>query len=86
MKTWKFTYWFEDSDWFEWEAEITPEEEAIINEAIAQGKLLNEVTALEGLLQRVYNEIEESYADEFSSCEGLTVNFQDPNEPFYNIK
>ena len=107
-KTWKFTYWFEGSDWFEWETEITPEEDAIIRESIANGVLLDDVSKLSPLLDRVYEEIRESVSEEYEDdsfldeddedddyyeeeneddpCEGLTVHFQDPNEPFYNIE
>lgn len=95
-RTWKFTYWFEDSEWFEWETEITHEEEAIIKNAIEQGILLDTVSELCPLLDRVYEEISESVNEEYEDdpfldedydpCEGLTVHFQDPNEPFYNIE
>ena len=95
MRTWTFTYWFEDSEWFEWETEITEEEEKIIDESISKGILLDDVGALSSLRSRVYAEIEESVREEFEDdpfldedddpCEGLSVHFQDPNEPFYNI-
>lgn len=111
MATWKFTYWFEGSEWFEWRTEITDEEAAIINESIENGVLLDDVPELSDLLWRVYAEIRGSmedededeeyeetneddeedfeyyddYEDEDDCCEGLTVHFQDPNEPFYNI-
>lgn len=84
MATWKFTYWFYGSEWFEWETDITEDEESIIKESIEKGILLDEVDALSDLLTRVYSEIAESMEDE-DDCEGLTVHFQDPNEPFYNI-
>ena len=96
MKTWKFTYWFEDTEWFEWQTEITDEEETIIKDSISKGILLNEVQSLQSLLWRVYKEIEDSVKEEYEDdtfldedydpCEGLKVHFQDPNEPFYNIK
>lgn len=90
MKTWKFTYWFEESDWFEWETEITAEEEAVIKDSIEKGVLLDDVDALSNLLTKVYAEIREATAEDNpfieedeDPCEGLTVHFQDPNEPFY---
>ena len=103
MATWKFTYWFEGSEWFEWETEISEEEEAIIKDSIEKGILLDDVPALSDILSRVYAEIAESMEDEDDEyyddgfeyeededeeddrCEGLTVHFQDPNEPFYNL-
>ncbi len=108
MATWKFTYWFEGSEWFEWETDITDSEEAIIRESIENGILLDDVPELSDLLCRVYTEIAESMEDEDEEsgeeyddddfeyeeddedeeddrCEGLTIHFQDPNEPFYNI-
>lgn len=107
MTTWKFTYWFAGSEWFEWETEISEEEATIIKESIENGILLDEVDALSDLLSRVYSEIAESMKgedeeedyecadddfeyeddedDEDDCCDGLTVHFQDPNEPFYNI-
>ena len=90
MTTWKFTYWFEGSDWFEWETEITKEEESLIKDTIAKGVLLDEADALSDLRERVYAEIRESAAEDNpfvdegeDPCEGLSVHFQDPNEPFY---
>ena len=106
MNTWKFTYWFPESERFEWETEVSDEEYKLIQDSIAQDVALNEVTKLESLLWRVYDEIRDSYKDEdiddeydneddfdeFEEdeeedlCEGLTVYFQDPNDPFYNVK
>ena len=63
-KTWKFLYWFPYSEWFEWETEITDEEEAIINAAIAADKELHHMDELMDLYDRVRTEIEESYAEE----------------------
>ena len=106
MATWKFTYWFEGSEWFEWETDITEAEEAIIKDSIEKGILLDDVPELSDLLCRVYDEIggsmedededeendecadddfeyEDDEDDEDDCCEGLTVHFQDPNEPFY---
>lgn len=103
MATWKFTYWFEGSEWFEWETDITEVEEAIIKDSVEKGILLDDVPELSDLLCRVYAEIAESMADEDEEyyddgfeyeededdeddrCEGLTVHFQDPNQPFYNL-
>lgn len=101
MNTWKFTYWFPESERFEWETKVSDKEYALIQDSIAQGVALNEVTKLESLLWRVYDEIRDSYKeddsydeddfDEFEEdeeedlCEGLTVHFQDPNDPFYNV-
>lgn len=105
MNTWKFTYWFPGSERFEWETEVSDEEYKLIQDSIAQNVALNEVTKLESLLWRVYDEIRDSYKDEdlddeydnedgfdeFEEdeeedlCEGLTVYFQDPNDPIYNV-
>lgn len=101
MNTWKFTYWFPESERFEWDTEVSDEEYKLIQDSIVQGVALNEETKLESLLWRVYDEIRDSYKeddidneddfDEFGEdeeediCEGLTVYFQDPNDPFYNV-
>ena len=92
MATWKFTYWFDGSEWFEWETDITDKEAAIINDSISKGILLDKVNALSDVIARVYAEIEESVSEDNpfldedeDPCEGLTVHFQDPNEPFYNL-
>lgn len=93
MATWKFTYWFDGSEWFEWETDITETEESIIKDSIEKGILLDGVNALSPVIERVYAEIEESMEEEFEDdededvdyCEGLTVHFQDPNEPFYDL-
>lgn len=90
MATWKFTYWFDDTDWFEWETEITEDEETIIKDFIAKEIPLDDVDALSNLLQKVYDEIGEAVSEDNpfvdDPCEGLTVHFQDPNNPFYNIE
>ena len=91
MNTWKFTYWFEEGDWCVWETEITKKEERIIMKSIEEGLLLDNVSALADLLERVYYEIiEETIGDtdleEDEVSEGLEVHFQDPNEPFYMIE
>lgn len=91
MRTWKFTYWFEDGDWCVWEIEITKKEESIIKKSIEEGVLLDNVSELADLLERVYNDIiEEVIGDtdleEDEVSEGLEVHFQDPNEPFYMIE
>ena len=91
MNTWKFTYWFEEGDWCVWETEITKKEARIIEKSIEEGLLLDNVSALADLLQRVYDEIIAETIDgtdleEDEVSEGLEVHFQDPNEPFYMIE
>ena len=81
MATWKFTYYFEDSDWFDWETDITKEEEAIINKSISEGKDLDNTLEISYIKDRVYEEIRESFEEvdlDFDPCEGLTVYFQNP--------
>ena len=96
MATWTFTYYFEGSDWFEWETEITKEHEALINQALLDGKDLDDVSELDSLKEKVYEEIRQSFNEEisealgeedyedveldFDPCEGLTVYFQPPVE------
>ena len=83
MAKWTFTYYFEDSDWFEWETDITKEEEKIINKSLSEGKDLEYVPELYALKDRVYEEIRESFEEDdldFDPCEGLTVYFQPPIE------
>lgn len=83
MKTWTFTYYFEDSDWFEWETEISDEESKIINQALEQGKDLDEMNEIAYIKDRVYEEICESFEEDdldFDPCEGLTVYFKNPME------
>ncbi len=82
MAKWTFTYYFEDSDWFEWETDITKEEEAIINRLKSEGKDLDNALELSYIKDRVYVEIRESFEEDdldFDPCEGLTVYFQYTN-------
>ena len=83
MATWTFTYYFEDSDWFEWETKITKKEQKIIEQALSEGKDLDYVPELYALKDRVYEEIRESFEEDeldFDPCESLTVYFQPPVE------
>ena len=98
-KSWTFLYWFPESEWFEWETEITDEEAAIIDKAIANNEDLDSLDSLVPLYNRVWAEIEESYAseecdedddffddEEENLCEGMTIRITDPNDPFYSIQ
>ena len=49
----------DSSDWFDWEIELTPEEEIAYNNAVENELLLDDVEELQGALQRAYEEIEE---------------------------
>ena len=50
------------SDWMPWQIELTPDEEAAYNDAVAREDHLNDVPELQDVLSRAYDEIEEHEA------------------------
>lgn len=50
------------SDWMPWDIELTPEEEAAYNDAVAREDDLNDVPELQDVLSRAQDEIEEHEA------------------------
>lgn len=70
------------SDVFEIEIELTPEEAEAYNAALRAARPLNEVPELEAALERAYEEIEAQEADAGAEIDDdviLKVRFQDPN-------
>jgi hypothetical protein len=76
----------DSSDWIDYEIELTDEEAAIYDDAIAKEILLEDVPELQKALERVYPEIEEiaienglEFGDEYTEkCQGVAE--MDPDE------
>ena len=57
------------SDWFDWEVELTPEEEIAYKNAIKNEIPLEDVEELQDVLSRAYDEIEETEIENFIDME-----------------
>ena len=65
----------DSSDWIDWEVELTDEEAAIYDNAIANKILLDNVAELQDALHRAYKEIEEMEISNMS-CEEYVMECQ----------